>query len=291
MWACATITVRPGRSRARAIMRSARAPTCSIVSPPTMGCVHTDQPGIILADVAGAAALVDPVVPLQQVVTHDGVFADAGQVGGVPGPAQRADVDDGILDARHAGDDRTQLDGLAATCLVERDVRPSRVAPLEAPLRLAVTDEGDPGRCRLAHDTSARIQPEMHLDRLLNLLEETVRHVSEDVAHAPDLHGLDLLRMRRGRLRQAARPSGQQDLERIRAGARLRDRYHGDGAVSEPARRSIRAVVGSPRRRATARSRRRIAVDIDRHDVAPPHQTGDTGPNPWTAVHSAQAAA
>jgi hypothetical protein len=94
--------------------------------------------GSCLANVNCRAALVEAVVPLEQVVAGFDRIAETGQPARFKRPDERAGDDPGEL---LVGEVRAELAGLLPAVVGERDVRPAGVATAEGPLGLAVADE------------------------------------------------------------------------------------------------------------------------------------------------------
>ncbi len=100
------------------------------------------------ADVDGAAALVVPVVPLEEVVGGLTSIAEPGEPAGLAGPRERARQDE----RKGAPSEPAARElGLRTTLLGEGDVGASGVSPEPRPLGLAVTHEND---LVLGHDRS-----------------------------------------------------------------------------------------------------------------------------------------
>jgi hypothetical protein len=100
-----------------------------------------DAPARVFAhDVHRRPTFERPVVPLPEVAVDDRDDAESGQPGGVHGPGERAGQDEREL---LAGEAPTESLRLGPTNIVERQIRPTRVAQLARPLGFAVTGKPD----------------------------------------------------------------------------------------------------------------------------------------------------
>ena len=100
------------------------------------------HPGLSWRILLGGPTLHLAVVPLGEVVAHDGDISEPGQLAGIPCASQRAREDERVRVAREAFAYRNRLrlpDGL------ERDVATPGVTSGKAPLGLAVPDGDEPG--------------------------------------------------------------------------------------------------------------------------------------------------
>src|SRR5262245_13399030 len=95
-----------------------------------------------LTDLGGLLSLVVAVVPFGKVGIDDGV-AEAGQLGGAAGSLQRAGED---LGEGQSAEPLAELSGVLLAVFGEGDVGPARVPAVEAPDRLTVAGEVDPGK-------------------------------------------------------------------------------------------------------------------------------------------------
>ena len=144
-------------SKARAITPSARSPTCSTISPPTISFFQTDHPGIFRRYLRRSPPLINPIVPLPQpLIDHRHIPIPSNRAS-LPSPHHRTLQHQIKLPPRQI---IPQLHRSLPPVFRQRNIRPAGVLPAQTPLRLTMPHQPKLSPCphRHRHPFRAKIQ-------------------------------------------------------------------------------------------------------------------------------------